>query len=828
MQNYNYPAIRKLVEAAFDDEDLQIFCYDHFSDVAEMFTTGQTKRARVQMLIDYVRRHGLTDRLLGEIRAANPYQYEKFEHGLREDVSRAPSGTHVQVGISFEMKTKVVDALLSCDSMSDRNSRNAVVNELRSDIKSSIRRNNADRIDVVNIVSRCLDFPDGINELVSILRVFEGESIGMQYVERVIQEANTYQYKKFEHGLREDIPLSQKESVLPLRSEPLTVFVPGYKNDIFVSYDPAPNVSDEWVSYIVKRLRDSISQELGGRDVFSLQMSQLSYGRELLDTVKNTAIIVVILSKSYLVSKNCQIEKDAFLRAVAGAPRNTSRVFIVERDKIEKENQPAEFRDKLGYQFWMDDSEGKPPRTLGYPKPNSKDELYYRKLNDLSYDITKELKCLKTLATTKVFISYASNDLDIAKKLYNDLKNEGLKPWMDTEDILPGQDWKEKTRQAIKDSSFFIALLSSNSLKERGYVQKEQKIALEMLDEFPSSEIFIIPARLDDCKPLNEKLQAIKFADLFPCDNYKRGLSQILRVLKNSAEEHCVESDEPDTRTTVFLAEVTQDLFKERDEVKRYLDQAGFRVLPHRRLFSIETDVCKQSVESKLQGCNFFVQLLSGLPYKMYPDLPCYSHIQYECAVNTGMKIFQWRIPSLNMNTIEDKDHRELLERSTVLTVNLEEFKREVVRYLQIKPVQKTDFSTDAFVFLNANNEDRLLAQDISKVMEQKEVGYALPLWDEHVAGIFEDSQKNLFICDGVIVVYGKADILWVRDQVREYRKTMSRREQPLKALAVYEGPPEQKKELNMKLPDMYVINCRERLDEQAFHPFLNALKEGN
>ncbi len=87
--NYNYATIRKLVEAAFDDEDLQIFCDDHFSNVAEQFATGQTKKAKVQMLIDHARRHGHTDRLLSEIRVANPYQYEKFEHGLREDVLTA-------------------------------------------------------------------------------------------------------------------------------------------------------------------------------------------------------------------------------------------------------------------------------------------------------------------------------------------------------------------------------------------------------------------------------------------------------------------------------------------------------------------------------------------------------------------------------------------------------------------------------------------------------------------------------------------------------------------------------------------------------------------
>ncbi len=121
-----------------------------------------------------------------------PFKFGRYQpktHKNEKPQPKGPSGgVDVQVNINFELKTKLVDALLSCTSMSDRDSRNAVVNELRSKIKSSISRNNTDRIDVVNIVSRCLDYPDGINELASILRTFEGGSTGMQNVERVLNE----------------------------------------------------------------------------------------------------------------------------------------------------------------------------------------------------------------------------------------------------------------------------------------------------------------------------------------------------------------------------------------------------------------------------------------------------------------------------------------------------------------------------------------------------------------------------------------------------------------------------------------------------------------
>ncbi len=96
MENYNYAVIRELVEAAFDDEGLAIFCYDNFNDVAEQFTAGQTRKARIQLLIDYVKRHGLTNRLLTGIQEANPYQYGNFESGLK---SLRPGKLHISLPV---------------------------------------------------------------------------------------------------------------------------------------------------------------------------------------------------------------------------------------------------------------------------------------------------------------------------------------------------------------------------------------------------------------------------------------------------------------------------------------------------------------------------------------------------------------------------------------------------------------------------------------------------------------------------------------------------------------------------------------------------------
>jgi len=129
----------------------------------------------------------------------------------------------------------------------------------------------------------------------------------------------------------------------------------------------------------------------------------------------------------------------------------------------------------------------------------------------------------------KVFISYAREDAQMARMLYEDLKNAGLDCWFDEEDLLPGQNWRLEIPNALESCERVCILLSSRSVEKTGYVQKEIKLALDTLDNFPSGQIYIIPIRLDECKPKDAKLQDIHWADLFP--DYQRGFNKVLRSL---------------------------------------------------------------------------------------------------------------------------------------------------------------------------------------------------------------------------------------------------------------------------------------------------------
>lgn len=132
----------------------------------------------------------------------------------------------------------------------------------------------------------------------------------------------------------------------------------------------------------------------------------------------------------------------------------------------------------------------------------------------------------------RVFISYGRDNFSIARRLYQDLQGVGAHPWIDQYDLLAGERWAEAIREAIRESSHFIALLSASTLSWRGYVQKEINQALEVLSEMPPDEIYIIPVRLDDCRPRHEQLRQIQWVDLFP--SYELGFKQIVRTLEHS------------------------------------------------------------------------------------------------------------------------------------------------------------------------------------------------------------------------------------------------------------------------------------------------------
>ena len=100
----------------------------------------------------------------------------------------------------------------------------------------------------------------------------------------------------------------------------------------------------------------------------------------------------------------------------------------------------------------------------------------------------------------------------------------------DKEQAPSGSTWEKEIGEAIRSSRFFLLLLSQKSTTKKGFYQKEIRLALEVLDEFPDSQIFLIPVRLDGCEPHVARLNSIQRVDLFP--DWESGIASILRTIE--------------------------------------------------------------------------------------------------------------------------------------------------------------------------------------------------------------------------------------------------------------------------------------------------------
>lgn len=74
-----------------------------------------------------------------------------------------------------------------------------------------------------------------------------------------------------------------------------------------------------------------------------------------------------------------------------------------------------------------------------------------------------------------------------------------------------------------------MILMSVSSCSRSGFLNKEIREALEVLEEQIESRPFLIPVRLNNCEPSHTELSALQRVDMFP--NWSAGLRQILKAL---------------------------------------------------------------------------------------------------------------------------------------------------------------------------------------------------------------------------------------------------------------------------------------------------------
>jgi hypothetical protein len=156
----------------------------------------------------------------------------------------------------------------------------------------------------------------------------------------------------------------------------------------------------------------------------------------------------------------------------------------------------------------------------------------------------------------RVFLCHSSNDKPAVRELYQKLRAEAwIQPWLDEEELYPGQDWNMEIEKAIGETDVIIVCLSKGSTTKEGYVQKEIKTALDFSDYKPEGTVFIIPIRLEDCTPPN-RLSKWQYADYFEGQR-QRALQRLLVSLKRRADSlDLISQVSPKSNFTINLDEI--------------------------------------------------------------------------------------------------------------------------------------------------------------------------------------------------------------------------------------------------------------------------------
>jgi TolB-like protein/Flp pilus assembly protein TadD len=98
-----------------------------------------------------------------------------------------------------------------------------------------------------------------------------------------------------------------------------------------------------------------------------------------------------------------------------------------------------------------------------------------------------------------VFLSYASQDAEPARKIRDALRAAGIEVWFDESELRGGDAWDREIRQQIHDCTLFIPVISAHSnARPEGYFRREWRLAVERAGDMSDRVAFLVPVVVDE------------------------------------------------------------------------------------------------------------------------------------------------------------------------------------------------------------------------------------------------------------------------------------------------------------------------------------------
>ena len=97
-----------------------------------------------------------------------------------------------------------------------------------------------------------------------------------------------------------------------------------------------------------------------------------------------------------------------------------------------------------------------------------------------------------------VFLSYASQDAQAARRICEALRAAGIEVWFDQSELRGGDAWDRQIRGQIRDCGLFAPIISQHThARLEGYFRREWRLAIERAGDMAESKAFLVPIVID-------------------------------------------------------------------------------------------------------------------------------------------------------------------------------------------------------------------------------------------------------------------------------------------------------------------------------------------
>jgi TolB-like protein/Flp pilus assembly protein TadD len=118
-----------------------------------------------------------------------------------------------------------------------------------------------------------------------------------------------------------------------------------------------------------------------------------------------------------------------------------------------------------------------------------------------------ELNVERSVPKGAIFLSYASQDAEAAKRIADALRAAGVEVWFDQNELVGGDAWDAKIRGQIASCALFLPIISANTqARLEGYFRREWKQAAARTQDMADEKTFLLPVVIDDTRDAHAKV----------------------------------------------------------------------------------------------------------------------------------------------------------------------------------------------------------------------------------------------------------------------------------------------------------------------------------